>query len=127
MELLLDLPAGVEGVLMLGHVSEVNRKTFARGEYIDLKPAIAVRAQGLERHRAPIPHGGTSLGRMLRVAGIQKGVPYIHANEIAPFGQLHLGALVEISDAPVLIDDHHAVSRAFEHGRDAGCGPLSVI
>src|SRR5262245_5952671 len=118
MELFLDFAAGLQRVLVLGRVSKIDPEALAGGEHIDLKPGIAAKAEDLEGCRALTRHSRASLVTVLRAAGVQKGLPYVHAEEVAPFGNLHLGPRVEVSDAPVSINDDDAVCRALEYRRD---------
>src|SRR5437879_3616941 len=101
MKLLLDKAARFYRVLVLGNVSEKDRKALAGGERIDRIPNIAVSAARFERGRALLRHGLGKLTENLMFGGFRKGLPQFRAGEIAPLRDLRPGPPVEIADVPV--------------------------
>ena len=61
------------------------------------------------------------------IGGGRKGFRKGHADDVAVLGQPQPGRPVEIADAPVSIDDEHAVGGALKDHRDAGGGFLGFL
>src|SRR6202048_1711071 len=74
-KLILHEAAHLQGVLLLGDVSEEDCEAFAGGKRIERIPDTAARTERFERCRALVRHGFSKLAENLRVGGILEGFP----------------------------------------------------
>src|SRR6516162_6592259 len=114
-QLFLDQAAGFDGVLVLGDVSEQDGKAFTRRECVDLVPPGADIAEYFEVCQAPSRHRLANWVRDAGVCNVRKCLPEVHADQVTFFAKLHLGPVIDITDAPVPIDDEDAVGRTFKY------------
>src|SRR6202048_621438 len=101
--------ARLQGVLVLGDVSDVDRDTLTGGERIERVPDTSAFAERLNAGRALLRHRLSKSAQNFRVVG--KGLRQGHADNITILGELRRGRPVDVVDAPVQIDDEHAVGR----------------
>ena len=126
-KLFLNQAARLYGVLVLGDVSEKDCEALAGGERIERVPGTLRGAKRLERNRALVRHGFAKLAENFVSAASRKASCRLRADEVAPFGNLRPGPRVEEADAPVPVDDDHAVGRTLKDHRDAGRGFLGLF
>ncbi len=126
-ELLLDQPARLHRMLVIGDVAEKDRKTLAGGKRIDGVPDLSTRAEHFEECRPLRRRHLQDLVGDIEVVGVRKCFRQRQAPDILAFRKVCPGGSVEIGEAPVLIDDQHAVGGALEDHRDPGRGFLRFL
>ena len=125
MKSFLDKVACLDGVLVLGDVSEQDSDAFAGLERLDVIPGAQV--ERLEGSQALFRYRFVELCSDVRVNRVRKGLAEVHPDEVAFSRQPHLCPLVEISDIPIRIDDEDAVGHALEYRRDPGSRLLCLL
>src|SRR6202048_4048735 len=126
-KLLLHEAARFQGVLVLGDVSDVDRDTLSGGERIERVPDTSAFAERLEAGWAFLRHCLSKSVQSFRVGGVGGGLQRGHADNIAILGELRRGRPVDVADAPVPIDDEHAVGRTLKNQGDPSRGVLGLL
>src|SRR6202048_4308458 len=117
--------ARLQGVLVLGDVSDVDRDTLTGGERIERVPDTSAFAERLKAGRALLRHRLSKSAQNFRVVG--KGLRQGHTDNITILGELRRGRPVDVVDAPVQIDDEHAVGRTLKNHGDPSRGFLGLL
>src|SRR4029079_11486811 len=126
-KLLLDELSRFHSILVRGDVPKKDGETLARKERVDRIPYTTKRELYLVRDWTAVRHGCSKPVNHFRVESIRQGFLQVHANKFSSFTEGCPGSLIQETDAPVPIRDHHAVGGAFEHHRDPSRGVLGLL